>query len=99
MILVGIIPDPHEPQLTINSYFQPLVTELNLLCKDGITVTALEALISEVYHANLSVLDAMYQKYEEVCGSTGHLKCTKNFPGTVTTRIDFLGFDLPSPSS
>lgn len=31
VFLVGIIPGPHEPTLTINSYLQPLVAELNLL--------------------------------------------------------------------
>jgi len=30
VMLVGIIPGPHEPKLTINSYLQPLVAELNL---------------------------------------------------------------------
>ena len=29
MILVGIIPGPHEPSLNINSYLSPLVLELN----------------------------------------------------------------------
>ena len=53
VMLVGIIPGPHEPKLTINSYLQPLVAELNLLWKDGITVRALGALTSEVYHAAL----------------------------------------------
>ena len=31
VLLVGIIPGPHEPKLTINSYLEPLVAELNLL--------------------------------------------------------------------
>lgn len=29
MILVGIIPGPHEPSLKINSYLSPIVLELN----------------------------------------------------------------------
>ena len=29
LILVGIIPGPNEPSLTINSYLSPLVDELN----------------------------------------------------------------------
>ena len=29
VMLVGIIPGPHEPKLTINSYLQPLVAEWN----------------------------------------------------------------------
>ena len=31
VILCGIIPGPHEPELTINSYLEPLVDELILL--------------------------------------------------------------------
>ncbi len=38
MILVGIIPGPHEPSLHINSYLEPLVKKLILLWK-GIDMT------------------------------------------------------------
>ena len=78
-------------------------TELNLLWKDGITVRALGALNSEVYHAALLCVGCDVPAARKVCGFTGHAsckgcsKCTKYFPGTVTTRIDFSGFDLPSP--
>ena len=103
VILVGIIPGPHEPKLTINSYLQPLVAELNLFWKDGITVRALGALTSEVYHAALLCVECDVPAARKVCGFTGHVsckgcsKCTKYFPGTVMTKIDFSGFDLPSP--
>lgn len=53
VMLVGIISGRHEPKLTITSYLQPYVAELNLLWKDEITVRALGALTSEVYHAAL----------------------------------------------
>ena len=45
---MGVIPGPHEPKLTINSYLEPLVAELNLLWKDGITVRDHGALTGEV---------------------------------------------------
>ena len=38
VFLVGVIPGPHEPKLNINSYLQPLVAELNVLWKGGISV-------------------------------------------------------------
>ena len=37
LIVVGIIPGPHEPSVTINSYLSPLVDELNKLWK-GVTM-------------------------------------------------------------
>ena len=33
MILVGIIPGPHEPSLSINSFLEPLIIDLNKLWK------------------------------------------------------------------
>lgn len=103
VLLVGIIPGPHEPKLTINSYLQPLVAELNLLWKDGITVRAHGALTGEVYHAALLCVGCDVPAARKVCGFTGHAsckgcsKCSKHFPGTVTSKIDFSGFDSPSP--
>ena len=103
VFLVGIIPGPHEPRLTINSYLQPLVAELNQLWKDGITVRAHGALGGEVYHVALLCVGCDVPAARKVCGFTGHAsckgcsKCTKYFPGSVTTKIDFSGFDLPSP--
>ena len=101
--LAGIIPGPHESKLTINLYLQPLDAKLNLLWNDGITVRALGALAGEVYHAALLCVGCDVPAATKVCGFTGHAsckgcsKCTKYFPGTVMTRIDFSGFDLPSP--
>lgn len=38
MILVGVIPGPHEPSLNINSYLAPLVLELQQFY-EGQTIT------------------------------------------------------------
>ena len=101
--LAGIIPGPHESKLTINLYLQPLDPKLNLLWNDGITVRALGALAGEVYHAALLCVGCDVPAATKLCGFTGHAsckgcsKCTKYFLGTVMTRIDFSGFDLPSP--
>lgn len=53
VFLVGIIPGPHEPKLTINSYLEPLVAELNQLWKDGIKFKANGESNAEIYHAAL----------------------------------------------
>ena len=100
---MGIIPGPHEPKLTINSYLEPLVAELNLLWKDGITVRDHGALAGEVYHAALLCVGCDVPAARKVCGFTGHAsckgcsKCTRYFPGSMTSKIDFSGFDSPSP--
>ena len=103
VLLVGIIPGPHEPKLTINSYLEPLVAELKLLWKDGIIVRAHGALTGEVYRAALLCVGCNVPAARKVCGFTGHAsckgcsKCTRFFPGSVTSKIDFSGFDSPSP--
>ena len=103
VFLVGIIPGPHEPKHTINSYLQPLVAELNLLWRDGITVRAHGASTGEVYRAALLCVGCDVPAARKVCGFTGHAsckgcsKCTKYFPGSFASKIDFSGFDSPSP--
>ena len=54
IILRGIIPGPHEPELTINSYLEPVVNDLQKLWKrvsmkskrGGITVKAAVVCVS-----------------------------------------------------
>ena len=53
VFLAGVIPGPHKPKLTINSYLEPLVAELNQLWKDGIKFKANGASNAEIYHAAL----------------------------------------------
>ena len=68
---MGIIPGPHEPKLTINSYLEPLVAKLNLLWKDGITARGHGALTGEVYHAALLCVRCDVPAARKVCGFTG----------------------------
>ena len=103
VFLVGIIPGPREPKLNINSYLQPLVEELKLLWNDGITVRAHGMPTEEVYHAVLLYVGCDVPAARNVCGFTGHgsckgcSKCTKLFPGSVGTKINFAGFSLCPP--
>ena len=39
VLLVGILPGPSEPKLTVNSYIAPLVEELKVAWSEGIKVT------------------------------------------------------------
>jgi hypothetical protein len=102
VMLVGIIPGPHEPKLTINSYLKPLVTELNILWKDGIQVEPPGSRRAKVFHAALLCVGCDVPAARKVCGFTGHgschgcSKCTKVFPGNVSDKIDFSCFD-PCP--
>lgn len=44
MILVGIIPGPHEPKKTMNSYLHPLVSDLKELWK-GVIMSGAPVLV------------------------------------------------------
>ena len=105
VFLVGVIPGPHEPKHNINSYLEPLVAELNILWKDGVRVKAHGSSTFEVFHAALLCVGCDVPAARKVCGFTGHgsnkgcSKCTKVFPGSVSTKIDFSGFDPCAPRS
>lgn len=102
VILVGVIPGPHEPKLNINAYLQPLVAELNKLWTDGISVKAHGSMELEVFRGALLCVGCDVPAARKVCGFMGHglnrgcSKCTKFFPGSVNTKIDFSGFE-PCP--
>ena len=95
VFLVGIIPGPHELKFDL----EPLVAELNQSWKDGIKFKANGASNAEIYHAALLCVGCDVPAARKVCGLTGHAsckgcsKCTKAFPGTVSSKIDFFGFD------
>lgn len=105
VFLVGVIPGPHEPKLNINSYLQPLVAELNVLWKGGISVESHSCIENEKFHAALLCVGCDVPAARKVCGFTGHgsnkgcSKCKKFFPGSVGTKIDFSGFEPCHPRS
>lgn len=101
VMLVGVIPGPHEPKLTINTYLKPLVEELNILWK-GIQYKPSESNVSCTFRAALLCVGCDVPAARKVCGFTSHAsnngcsKCKKFFQGSVSERIDFSGFD-PCP--
>jgi hypothetical protein len=87
---VGVIPGPHQPKLTINTYLKPLVSELNTLCQ-GIKFKPAGSDTLQTFRAALCV-GCDVPAARKVCGFTGHAschgcsKCKKNFPRNVSER-------------
>ena len=102
VFLVGVIPGPHEPKLSINTYLQPLVDELNILWNDGIYEFEHGSSVQHLFRAVLLCVGCDVPAARKVCGFTGHAsckgcsKCKKLFPGNVSTSLDFSGFE-PCP--
>ena len=100
MILVGIIPGPHEPSLHINSYLEPLVEELVALWK-GVTMTTLEG--DHVVRAALLCNSSDIPATRKVGGFVGHAalkgcsRCLKEFPtSSIGEKADYSGFNRAS---
>ena len=97
--IVRIIPGPHEPKLTIKSFLQTLVAELNILWSQGIRVKPHGCKTMYFFRADLICVVCDIPALRKVCGFTGcnsHRgcsKCKKYFLGSVQTGIDFSGFD------
>jgi len=99
IILIGIIPGPHEPKLNINSFLKPLVDEFQdfwtgvdlTVCTDGQNRT-------EIVKAAILCVTCDMPAGRKVCGFLGHsatLGCSKylkEFPGAAGNK-DYSGFD------
>ena len=87
VIIVGVIPGPHEPKLNINTYLQPLVAELNLLWHEGIQVRPHGSRTARCFRAALLCIACDIPALRKVCGflgCTAHRgcsKCKRFFPG------------------
>ena len=100
VILLGIIPGPHEPKNDINSFLKPLVHELQQFWV-GINLTVCsspsEKKTVTVKGAILCVTCDI-PAGRKVCGFLGHSanlgcsKCMKQFPGVVGKK-DYSGFN------
>ena len=86
IILVGIIPGPHEPSKTMNDYLKPLVRELQELSKANVIV-----------RAALLCTACDIPACRKVSGFVGHNAlhgCFKAFPtSNFGEKPDFTGFD------
>ena len=101
IIIVGIIPGPSEPPLTINTYLAPLVSELLSLWNDGVVCDTFES-GTQVVHAALLCVACDLPAGRKTCGflsyvaNLGCSRCYANF-GTGTFGIqDYSGFNRTS---
>jgi len=83
MILLGIIPGPHKPQLTVISFLEPLVLELTTLWR-GIEMLTPEG--KKIVHAAIICNSSDVPACRKVNGFVGHSAakacscCLKDFP-------------------
>lgn len=97
VMLIGIIPGPHEPPQDINSFLKPLVDELLLFLNGTELNVAGSSTKKKVRCALLSVACDL-PAGRKVCGflsynaQLGCSKCLKKFTGSVGA-LDYSGFD------
>ena len=100
MILVGMIPGPHEPKGDINSYLSPLIEELEILYR-GVTLNDSKYPSGSItFRAILSCIGSDLPATRKICGFLSHSaklgcsKCMKEFPGDAFgDKLDYSGYD------
>ena len=96
IILVGILPGPKEPQLSINSYLSPLIEELKTSWETGFLVHSPQGLPITIRLA-LACVASDIPATRKVCGFLGHNaaygcnKCMKKFLVSFGTPTDYSG--------
>ena len=97
LLLVGLVPGPSEPPLTMNTYLRPLVDDLLFLWRHGITVRSVEV------KSALLCVSCDIPATRKVCGFLGHSarlgcsKCTKEFTSEgFGDKMCYAGFE-PHP--
>lgn len=98
VILVGIIPGPHEPSKTMNSYLKPLVDELKELW-EGVIMQSISK-TQVIVRAALLCTACDIPAARKVSGFVGHnavracSRCLKQFPtASFGEKPDYTGFD------
>lgn len=98
IILVGVIPGPSEPSLTINSFLTPLVQELKIAWDTGFIVQTPSGSPITIRLA-LTCVACDLPASRKVCGFLGHTarlgcsKCYKAFPSLSLGNVDYSGFN------
>lgn len=98
IIMVGVIPGPSEPSLTINSYLTPLVLELKEAWEHGFHVVT-DTSVPICIKLALTCVTCDIPASRKVCGFLGHNavlgcnKCLKKFNVNFSQPTDYSGFD------
>ena len=98
IVLVGIIPGPKEPKLTINSFLSPLVIDLKEAWTNGFNLTS-HAKVMVTVKVALTCVACDLPASRKICGflshnaSLGCNKCYKKFKVSFGERTDYSGFD------
>ena len=100
MVLIGIIPGPHEPSLHINPFLEPLVEDL-LKLWNGVEMLTTEG--KHVIHAALLCNSSDIPATRKIGGFVGHgalkgcSRCLKSFKtSTFGDKADYSGFNYVS---
>ena len=98
VILVGVIPGPSEPSLHINTFLNPLVTELQELWKGVVLKNSADS--SVLVRAALLCCSCDIPAARKVCGFVGHRakkgcsRCRMTFPADSFGEVpDYSNFD------
>ena len=92
-ILIGIIPGPKEPSLSIDTYLKPLINELKSMYVNGISVSTPQGTQITVRVA-VSCTTCDIPATRNVCGFLSHNanlgcnKCYKNFNDYTSSEFD-----------
>ena len=100
VLLIGILPGPHEPSKDINAYLNPLVDEL-LMFFQRVNIGVHDSEIEKKIRCVLLCVTSDIPAGRKVCGFLGHgahngcSKCLKQFCSSIG-NIDYSGFDRAS---
>ena len=96
-MLLGVIPGPKEPELTVNTFLEPFVNEL-LKLWNGVLMRTTSTTV--LVRAALLCVACDIPAARKVCGFTGHnsikacSKCAKVFPThSFGDKPDYGGFN------
>lgn len=97
VLLIGILPGPHEPSRDMNSYLDPLVDEFLLLWK-GVSLDVGGFSYKKLVKCALLCASCDIPAGKKACGFIGHAghkgcsRCLKSFTGGIGT-MNYGGFD------
>uniref|UniRef100_A0A1X7TTT6 Transposase domain-containing protein n=1 Tax=Amphimedon queenslandica TaxID=400682 RepID=A0A1X7TTT6_AMPQE len=98
IVLVGVMPGPHEPNLSIDSYLLPLTEELSKCYNEGIQVLTSNG-ISVNIRTLLSCISCDIPATRKVAGFLGHNarlgcnKCYKEFDHSSSGVVNYSGYE------